>query len=325
MTGGLAGDLVVRRAVDDDAPGVLRLLEQSLGWGTGVEFGDYFRWKHRENAFGESPGWVATDAEKVVGFRALMRWEFVSPDETVVRAVRAVDTATDPAYQGRGIFRRLTLQAVADLTVAGVRFVFNTPNDQSRPGYLKMGWTVAGRVPIAARPAGIGALTKMVRSRAPAERWSIPTTVGVSAPEFFADVSVAERVARLRRPPVLATRLTPDYLAWRVGFVPLHYRVLTASSTVEDGLLVFRLRRRGPSVEAVVIESFAPDARTARALTRRLLSETDADYVIAAGADGTRGLVPLPRQGPVLTTRTLSAAPPTLGELALSLGDVELF
>ena len=31
--------------------------------------------------------------------------------------------------------------------------MFNTPNDQSRPGYLKMGWQVVGRVPIGVRPA----------------------------------------------------------------------------------------------------------------------------------------------------------------------------
>lgn len=320
-----AGDLEVRRAVDGDTPAILRLLEQSLGWGAGVEFGDYFQWKHRQNPFGESPGWVATDDGKVVGFRALMRWEFVSPDGSVARAVRAVDTATDPAYQGRGIFRRLTLQAVADLTVAGVGFVFNTPNDQSRPGYLKMGWTVAGRVPIAVRPAGIGALVTMAKSREPAQRWSISSTVGVSATELFDDVTVAPRLAPLRSTAAMATRVTPQYLSWRTGFAPLHYRVLMASSEVEDGLLVFRLRRRGPSIEVVVIEAFVPDARTERALIRRLLTSTDADYVIAAGAAGARGLVPLPRQGPILTTRTLSAAPPTLGDLALSLGDVELF
>ncbi len=33
----------------------------------------------------------------------------------------------------------------------GVDVVFNTPNDQSRPGYLKMGWSEVGRVPVAVR------------------------------------------------------------------------------------------------------------------------------------------------------------------------------
>ncbi|MDH5380092.1 MAG: hypothetical protein OEW75_04520, partial [Cyclobacteriaceae bacterium] len=35
-------------------------------------------------------------------------------------------------------------------------FIFNTPNEKSRPGYLKMGWVDAGRLPVYFRPvAGI--------------------------------------------------------------------------------------------------------------------------------------------------------------------------
>ena len=70
----------------------------------------------------------------------------------MLRAVRAVDTATDPDYQGRGLFTRLTLQAIDELRAEGVDFVFNTPNDQSRPGYLKMGWQVVGTLPTHVRP-----------------------------------------------------------------------------------------------------------------------------------------------------------------------------
>ena len=86
-------------------------------------------------------------------FRVLMRWEFVEHGR-VVHAVRAVDTATHPDYQGRGIFTRLTLHALDELRHE-IDFVFNTPNDQSRPGYLKMGWQVVGRLPTAVRPTGL--------------------------------------------------------------------------------------------------------------------------------------------------------------------------
>ncbi len=61
-----------------------------------------------------------------------------------VRAVRAVDTATHPDHQGRGIFSTLTptrsrrCGSRADL-------VFNTPNEKSLPGYLKMGWQIVGQ------------------------------------------------------------------------------------------------------------------------------------------------------------------------------------
>ncbi len=69
----------------------------------------------------------------------------------VLRAVRAVDTATDPDYQGQGLFTALTMHGLDEVRADGVDFVFNTPNDQSRPGYLKMGWQTVGELPVAVR------------------------------------------------------------------------------------------------------------------------------------------------------------------------------
>ncbi len=40
----------------------------------------------------------------MIGFRTFLRWEFEDAGR-VVRAVRAVDTATHPDHRGRGIFR----------------------------------------------------------------------------------------------------------------------------------------------------------------------------------------------------------------------------
>jgi GNAT superfamily N-acetyltransferase len=137
-----SGDLQIRRVTADDRDAVLRLLARSLGRDSDPRYEELFAWKHEENAFGRSPAWVATDGDRLAGFRVLMRWEFVEQGR-VVHAVRAVDTATDPDYQGRGIFTRLALHALDELR-SEVDFVFNTPNDQSRPGYLKMGWQVVG-------------------------------------------------------------------------------------------------------------------------------------------------------------------------------------
>ena len=70
------------------------------------------------------------------------------------------------------------------------------------------------------------------------------------------------------------------------------------------------------------------DRRARRELVRAVLTTADADYVLAlrTASTGDTGLWPLPRQGPMLTARTMGAdPPPPLPEWALSLGDVELF
>ena len=175
MTKPSAVDLEVRSAQPEDEAAVIDLLRASLGWQPGDPNEEFFRWKHHDNVFGTSPAWVALHDGAVVGYRTFLRWRFLDDDGKQVRAVRAVDTATDPAYQGMGIFRTLTLRAAAELTLAGDALVFNTPNDQSRPGYLKMGWSVARRLPVGVLPAGPRSIRAMVSSRVPAEMWSQTT------------------------------------------------------------------------------------------------------------------------------------------------------
>ncbi|MFM8972471.1 MAG: GNAT family N-acetyltransferase, partial [Actinomycetota bacterium] len=226
------GSLVLRRAEPADRAAVIRLLAASLGREDDPRYETLYAWKHEENAFGASPAWVACDGDTIAGFRALMRWEFTRGADTV-QAVRAVDTATHPEHQGRGIFTRLTLHAIAELRTTGLPtargaepagFVFNTPNEQSRPGYLKMGWEVVGRPPTSFRPRGPGAALRMRRSRTPAERWSSPRTVGAPAAEVLADTATLDALLASRpRPTALRTNHPARSLQWRFSTPLLAY------------------------------------------------------------------------------------------------------
>ena len=321
-----AKDLVVRAAEPDDDATALPMLRASLGKVDDPHYEAFLHWKHRENPFGPSPAWVALHDGVVVGYRTFLRWEFLTEDGRILRAVRAVDTATDPAYRGLGIFRTLTLQGVSELTLAGDGIVFNTPNDQSRPGYLKMGWTLARRLPVGVMPRGPRSVMSMVTSRVPASLWSEQTDVGVEASTAFADREVADQLITHAPTSGVRTNRTPDYLAWRTQFGPLRYRLLLAQKgDPAGGGVVFRLRRRGDAVEAAIIEQLVPNRRTGAALVRRVLTQTGADYAIGLRTGPSAGLVPLPRQGPLLATRPLAASPPSPGAWGLTLGDVELF
>lgn len=319
----------MRRTTDADRPAVLDLLAESLGWDRDATFAEFFDWKHAQNPFGASPAWVAVEHEEVVGFRTFLRWQFEHPDGRLRRAVRAVDTATSPAYQGRGIFRRLTMTAIEEFTADGVDFVFNTPNANSRPGYLRMGWSTVGRLPIVARVRGLSNALRMRASRVPAERWPVATTAGTPAAELLADPRVGDLLASVGAPARLRTARTPAYLRWRYGLPVLGYRAIAIDDDPASGLAVFRVRRRGDATEAGVSDLLVPHGATAT--RRRLLGlvarESGADYAIRVGRPMPRArFLPLPRQGPILTWRPLAdqAPPPRLRDLDLSLGDVEL-
>lgn len=137
----------IRKGTEQDIPSIVALLRESLGEDLMPKSEEYWRWKHVVNPFGPSPVLLAFDDSKLVGVRAFMRWQW-RYDERFFESVRAVDTATHPDYQGRGIFKKLTLAMLDYCKNEEWHFVFNTPNKKSKPGYLKMGWQEAGKLPI---------------------------------------------------------------------------------------------------------------------------------------------------------------------------------
>lgn len=324
------GAVEVRRAVGDEVAAIIELASAALGWRVGEPNEELFRWKHLDNPFGTSPMWVAEVGGRLAGFRTFLRWELRRPDGSIARAVRAVDTATHPDFQGRGIFTTLTRAALTELREEGVDFVYNTPNAQSRPGYLKMGWKVVGRPPVKVRPSSPTALVRMLRARQAAGKWSLPAPAGESPASVFGDESVARLLDAQPPPPGLTTNRSPAFLTWRYGLDVLQYRVLLHGSSPGEGLLVYRLRPRGAAVEAVVADVLVPPGhrRVERALLDRLRRVTAADYLIRIerGLLPRHGFVPLPRQGPILTWRSVCQTEmPPLDRWYVVLGDIELF
>ena len=285
-----------------------------------------------QNPFGVSPMWVAESEGRVVGFRTFLRWELVHPDGATLRAVRAVDTATDPDFQGRGIFTRLTLEAVEELTAEGVDLVFNTPNEKSRPGYLKMGWREVGRLPVGLRPASWRFPFLIATARTSAGRHPVPTGAGVAPLDALADRAAVERLLDSDASrPGLATRRTFEFLSWRYGNPALGYRVALADSSIDEGCVAFRLRRRGRAVEAVICDLLLPGRRqdAARKLLRQVSGKTRADYLLRLDTPAAVGgrFVRVGSMGPTLVCRPLAGDRDLLDPRAwaLDMGDVELF
>jgi hypothetical protein len=222
--------------------------------------------------------------------------------------------------------------AVDRLRAQGTAFVFNTPNDQSRPGYLKMGWRVVGRPPVSVRLGSVPSAVRMVRSREPAHRWSEPSAIGEPASAFLAAAAapIGELLASQPKSRGIRTARSVDYLSWRYGAEFLGYRAVPANEGVERGVVICRVRRRGAARELVLDELLVPDgdSRLASAMVRTLAAEADADYIIRIDkrAVSAGRFIRLPRQGPVLTWREVcDARMPALADFDLTMGDVELF
>lgn len=140
--------MIVREPNRNDTSAIIKLLQISLGENLVKKTSAIWDYKHLKNPFGMSHVLLAEQEGILVGVRAFMQWKW-QLEEEVWTSYRAVDTATHPKHQGKGIFKKLTLTALEDVQEKGDCFVFNTPNNQSRPGYLKMGWKEVGKINVA--------------------------------------------------------------------------------------------------------------------------------------------------------------------------------
>jgi GNAT superfamily N-acetyltransferase len=338
-------ELEVRALRPEDTERVLDLLRSSLGAGTVPRTRAFWEWKHLENPFGASPGLVALHGEDLVGLRVFLRWRWRFGGEDL-GAVRAVDTATHPEWQGRGIFRRLTETLVEELRAEGVAFVFNTPNSKSRAGYLKMGWRDLGRQRVHFRPAGLGVL--FGGRSAGAQDDATPLAGHPKVEELLRRDDLGELLEACDRGDLVAgalrTARSVEYLTWRYGRCPEHdYRALwdldARSGPGGGAALVFRSRlrrgRREIALSEILVGSGAEARLRARALLRRVQRTPGGDYLIGLAAAGSPERQVLARSGfwltlpgPRLTVRPLAAAAPDRAALAgwrLSAGDLELF
>jgi len=332
-------EAVVRQANATDRPAILDLIATSYDRENRSPSPDYWHWKHEENPFGVSPCLVAESNGHLVGVRVFLRWNWYS-ETRCIRTARAVDTATHPDWRGKGVFSRLTMRLVEQMQQEGVSFIYNTPNGESMPGYLKMGWAPVTRIPLWIRPTRVVELAgRMVRG------------TRASAP-VLDEFGTAAQVMNDPRLPAFLADITPDderyhtahtagYLRWRYRDVPgISYCARLETAGDAGALVIARGRIRGRLREVTISELLVTPStrgtRIAGALLSELLRTADSDYVAACAPSGTAarqvltraGFLPVPGIGPHFTTRRLSSTGPDPTRWAnwrCSIGDLELF
>jgi GNAT superfamily N-acetyltransferase len=237
----------IRVATEQDIPSILELFELSLGTEGGAPVESFWRWKHIDNPFGVSPVLLAFDEEKLIGLRAFMRWQWKNHN-TILPAFRAVDTATHPDYRGKGIFSKLTKTLIEELKVTEPScFIYNTPNNHSKPGYLKMGWEVLGK------PNVEGSI---------AFAYSTNT---VNKFKAFHDDLQQVNFDSLPFTPAVAdnqihTNFSLDYYKWRYQSIPeIPYGTFTYKSKSKTLMVFFHLKERGKFYELRICDEVWSD------------------------------------------------------------------
>lgn len=325
----------IRTATEHDIPLIVELLKKSLGEELMPKSKEYWQWKHIDNPFGKSPVILAFENDTLVGVRAFMRWQWKSAGQ-IFESVRAVDTATHPDYQGRGIFKKLTLELLDYCEREKWHFVFNTPNNNSKPGYLKMGWKEAGKLPISipvVHPFSIALNISRLKQ-------SLIKANDNNQESYLQHPGLDELLKQnaTRCKDQIITSHSVNSLLWRYKNVPVakyFTRGLQTNGKL-NVLLVYRLKSSKAGNELRVTDIFMDADKykvEVRAMVKDLVKLHAADYVTVSGLNSwLNGAGPYLRKlpvGPVVTVRniTFDAANSLHNFIGWSpsVGDLELF
>jgi predicted N-acetyltransferase YhbS len=305
----------IREATHNDIPQILKVLKASLGETSSKKTEEVWRYKHIDNPFGESLVLVAEEGGELVGVRAFMRWKW-QKGEQLFSAFRAVDTATHPAHQGKGIFKKLTLKALELGKERGDHFVFNTPNQQSKPGYLKMGWEEVDKLEIQLRPLNLFQIkTKKIEYITSGEEGSVTELLN----DYFEQIKTSDRI------------FTPkdlQYIKWRYLNNPLQKYVIIFD---KEYFIAGYVKKRKRFNEFRVSEAIVSNAgiKSAKAKILQMAGSSGAKVLsISPNCDINFKTAVTGKFGPILTYKPVSLNQSKFLKLkswAYSLGDLELF
>ena len=311
----------IRKAEAKDLSGILKVLKKSLGETSSEKTESVWNYKHTNNPFGKSLVLVACIDNKIVGVRAFMYWKWQSENK-VFSAFRAVDTATDPDFQGRGIFKKLTLKALEIGQIYGVNFVFNTPNEQSKPGYLKMGWREVNQIRLTISPCNPFNFFKQ-------GQFNPSINENCSESDFNALLDKYNSTRAKQRK--LFTPKDETFLTWRYeNNVLQSYHVVKS----KDYFLAAYLKNHKNYKELRVSELIYISEK-GKSKAKKTISELSNEYAanfVSYAQDDFSGMLSFTGHfGPVLTLKELnlndreSSSLLNLGNWGYSLGDLELF
>jgi len=163
--------LEIRRFEQNDVQAVVALLKLTFqGWHSV----DFWKWKYLMNPAGFDRNiWIAKDADRVVGYYAIIPTAMKVGNREVLGA-QSVDTATHPSYRGRGIFVDLATHVLQEASKTEISMVYGFPGAQSYGGFIKLGFKRICEVPkmmAVMNPPALNAMRWRDAASAPRALW----------------------------------------------------------------------------------------------------------------------------------------------------------
>lgn len=182
-----------------------------------------FRHKHVDNPERDPDYYILCDYDKDTprGETAFLRY-VVSCFGAKIYAVHPCDVAVSPKYRGQHIFSNIQLRGIERCRQRNIAFLFATPNQNSYPGYCKLGFYELGRLDrydAVLRPVHLllrkalrraPALPPFRASAFPGGEW----TLSLRCPFTEADIAL------MNSRPGVRLRRSLEFYRWKLDWLP---------------------------------------------------------------------------------------------------------
>jgi len=144
--------LIVKGIADDMELEQYRLCFKNNGSPREIE---NLQWLHQKNPVNTNTIYYAMAGNDVAAIYTAIPVFFIIAGEKKT-ALQSIDTMTDAAHRGKGLFPKLATRLYADAQISDYAFVYGFPNENSAPGFFnKLKWVSFGEAPFLLKPLSI--------------------------------------------------------------------------------------------------------------------------------------------------------------------------
>lgn len=219
---------------------------------------EHWKWKFAESPFGRGIIKLMFDSGKLIGYRGAIP-VIISVQGIATSAAYIVNTMTHPDYRRLGISTYLAEAVCEEAKQRGVKFIYNFPNPNSYPLYLKIdGWEVLDQR---------SAWQKQLQGKSAS---AMSPSSAIKQVERF-DHRVNLLWDRVKQDYVVVVPRTKEFLNWRFTEHPTEEY---SKFIIEDkdneilGYLVLKIYTRGDEIKGHIIDMLC---RNERGIVKKLL------------------------------------------------------
>lgn len=261
------GILIVRLAEESDKYRVLELLNDVFNKqqrsASSIRGEEFWNWKYKKNIFGKAIIHVIEDETDMLAIGTMWPWEFKTR-ASALKAFQLCDTVVSEKARGKGLFSMLNFARIEYAKEKGADFIYNFPNMNSLPGYLKMGWSFLGNLQWHIKVLKPLNFFYYILDKSQAAKINIPEHFKITNQnlDFLLKNTFSSNIEVNKK---------KGYYEWRYKMHPSReYGIISVKNSRKFAFSIFTLSKKNNAIEMIIVDN-SGDSTLNRLLLKKII------------------------------------------------------